>query len=867
MGDSNKHGSVDLEGFATIRPKHMSSKKDGDNLKPSIPKAWDHFMEGLPRRGRDPLQPSGFRLCRPGELYGVDREPAVLYRPYCSSHEEFAEFGVGISLYFVTLKYLCIVLLICSLLLLQSLYANQPYNPNNTPTLLLGSTVGATLGSFKAGKQGQGDLFATFVLLFAVLVGSRLQQWYVRRVDKEHLTPSDYTVRVDNPPRNITDPMQYYKFFSKFGDVVLVTVALNNGKLAECMGNKKLLEEMLLAQQQYKFLAESQQQVYKDQDKMGCMGRALQMLGYLPTLGLVQGQLDVEQKRLQALAQKDYRPWQVYITFAKQSQQRRCLKETAVSYYTILTGNAPGSEANMDGRILNVDRASEPNDILFENSSYSRLNRYLRVVISYLLCAAVLAISSVIVTELAKSDNVGVAVFVSVLNSMLPVITKTISWLVERPISASDAQMSTLLKLVIVRCINSGVLIYLSVGNGNRFGKQHLNQIQGILIADAVTTPITTFLDISGLLNRHVLSRYVATQDELNVLFSPADWTLAERYTDMLKTIFIGLLYAVPLPSGLFITSICMFTTYLVDNYSLMRRWKRVPHLDESLASVARDFLLVVIFAHINVSKNYFANWPQNTKSSVPCTFFSCDTTGNMTKPQLSMVKTYNGLNIAMFVFLMVWMFIQFGSWIRSIFTNHAVNMDTEVDTDPSFRELSAQSAYVPVLQPAGMSDPVIMTSVAHLPQKFLPITRSVLLNDKSKADPENYCAAKVSEFPAEAGVTENTLNSLFTQVRYFEEKLAPAYVPMVKPSFDAPALVLPMTAVAPGGHVPNGAPVVQPVQPPISRAGFDSVAALTSAQQQPLLLPEGWVQKTDPHGKVYYANTVTKTTTWTRPV
>ena len=36
-----------------------------------------------------------------------------------------------------------------------------------------------------------------------------------------------------------------------------------------------------------------------------------------------------------------------------------------------------------------------------------------------------------------------------------------------------------------------------------RFSEQHLEHVQSILIADAVTTPLVRFLDISGKLNRY----------------------------------------------------------------------------------------------------------------------------------------------------------------------------------------------------------------------------------------------------------------------------------------------------------------------------------------------------------------------------
>ena len=45
------------------------------------------------------------------------------------------------------------------------------------------------------------------------------------------------------------------------------------------------------------------------------------------------------------------------------------------------------------------------------------------------------------------------------------------------------------------------------------------------------------------------------TQAELNSYWEGTSWTLAERYTDLLKSIFVGLFFLVLLPTSLFVTA------------------------------------------------------------------------------------------------------------------------------------------------------------------------------------------------------------------------------------------------------------------------------------------------------------------------
>ncbi len=77
--------------------------------------------------------------------------------------------------------------------------------------------------------------------------------------------------------------------------------------------------------------------------------------------------------------------------------------------------------------------------------------------------------------------------------------------------------------------------------------------------------------------------------------------------------------FAVPLPSGLFITAIAMFNVYFADKYCLFKVWKRPPMLDSSLSSIARLFFVLTVWAHVNISRVYFANWPYGGVSFCCC--------------------------------------------------------------------------------------------------------------------------------------------------------------------------------------------------------------------------------------------------------
>lgn len=111
--------------FSPLSSNQMSNSDNNealpDYIPPNISDAARFRLSTLPRRLRDPTQPSGFRLAAMGEDKDQFGNPALHYPLFFSGKDILNEFGVGVSLYFKTLKALFVLLFICAFISLVKL--------------------------------------------------------------------------------------------------------------------------------------------------------------------------------------------------------------------------------------------------------------------------------------------------------------------------------------------------------------------------------------------------------------------------------------------------------------------------------------------------------------------------------------------------------------------------------------------------------------------------------------------------------------------------------------------------------------------------------------------------------------------------
>lgn len=258
-------------------PRYISVPKELGWTKKNI---FIRFVRKCFMKGNKQLQ-----RAEPGEK---ELETA-LYHPIFTPHKQLGDFGLGIGLYFSTLRAITVLMLLAGLLNTANIvYFNSPEynNPENVrvinetlKTFVQGSAIctdtswvlctdcenhtdsfgervvrgrnedAVTYFALRNNCEGatiQQGLISYATLLF-IMIGTIILNVYLTRMevafDEDEQTSQDYSVIVENPPHDATNPQEWHDFFKeKFGaHVTACTVAVDNDLLIRTLVTRREL--------------------------------------------------------------------------------------------------------------------------------------------------------------------------------------------------------------------------------------------------------------------------------------------------------------------------------------------------------------------------------------------------------------------------------------------------------------------------------------------------------------------------------------------------------------------------------------------------------------------------------------------------
>ena len=506
---------------------------------------------------------------------------------------------------------------------------------------------------------GYADLAMMVFLAAALLVLGRIQDKESEDLDLSEQTAQDYSIIVEDPNPEIVDPDEWKEWFeAKFGPVFMVTVCLNNGRLVKLFKRKRFLEKEIELEtlEEEKYAAKPAANADGDGDaaasgggkgskrksvvtkernaeivaleatqrSKSCFKRAMEALGLDPTLDYFNLELlKVNQAIDDLTSDAVFTATKVFITFNDEKSQRKCLRKLAVGLVPAWLDlkSSLEEEYHLDGNVLHVREAPEPSTVIYENLEVGWRRRAVEQLTSWAVVAIFLVVTYVTVLLCFGGGYPALgAVVISLWNSVLPEVVRVLVTMFETHHTTDQVEDSFIAKTICARAFCSAVILYLvGLEHPSSFLSPYfVGSVHSVLVADAVTSPVIRMMDLMGLLKRYVLIPIAGTEDRARAMNVGTDYLLAERYTDLVKTVFMSLFFGALFPLGYFYSAFACLVSFWVDKFCLLRVFRQKPPVGDKLTKVTRTFAACIILVHALVTAHFYYAWPFDNLCEVP---------------------------------------------------------------------------------------------------------------------------------------------------------------------------------------------------------------------------------------------------------
>eukprot|EP00614_Pseudopedinella_elastica_P017373 CAMPEP_0172652536 /NCGR_PEP_ID=MMETSP1068-20121228/243367_1 /TAXON_ID=35684 /ORGANISM="Pseudopedinella elastica, Strain CCMP716" /LENGTH=475 /DNA_ID=CAMNT_0013466947 /DNA_START=68 /DNA_END=1492 /DNA_ORIENTATION=- len=414
-----------------------------------------------------------------------------LYPIWTSTPWDLREFGLGVAMYFQTLQLLTVTFFVCGLFNCQAInyYSSQKYSDGQpgVPGLLKGSAIctrqdivcldrecndiGVKNLCLAGATQAWFDLSMTLCLLGLMAVVTLVQDNVSAALDESIQTAQDYSVIIDDPGPEDSDPQEWFDFVAQFGHATFVTVAKNNGPLLKALSKRRAVMREIIciigngkASQEEdddgildmtwdgKSFLDKMDEVSMEQAASGSADakKRTQVLIMktgifgMKTMAAWRKELakcnDEIQVALDSAAETPYVPSKVFITFETEAGQRKCLKALSAGLLTaafdIGKEKVPPEHIWKGENVLAVKEAPEPTEVFWEDVDVTFEKRMKQQGLT-LGITVVMVFSSVGVCKLLQvlAGTAGAALWISISNILVPTVLRKLCFEVEDHVS------------------------------------------------------------------------------------------------------------------------------------------------------------------------------------------------------------------------------------------------------------------------------------------------------------------------------------------------------------------------------------------------------------------------------------------------
>ena len=436
------------------------------------------------------------------------------------------------------------------------------------------------------------------------------------RYDEDDTSAPDYSLVVNNPPKDAKDPEEWKIFFDTFAEkqVTLVTVALGNDQLINNLVSKrrdmKTLSSMLPKGVDFsddaaidEAILNKHNQRLREESQRTCIRKLvgvavtpfLRIFGFCLTEDVIWKRAKATDATIKELEQKDYDVSAVFVTFETEQGQRTALEALNFSKMEILLNKAINADPSAIFRdtVLDCCEAAQPDSVRWNDLKCPMFEIGLRLLCTFFVtCALVGLTGSILFLARTEVSTLLFSIILSATNTLIPMIVRIlVSY--EKHRREGAAQASLYVKITLFRWLNTVIVTWLITPFLVTLGENSIDlisTINALMLSEMLFAPLLRYFDVMSFLDRHYFAPRAKTEEQMLSCFKGGWYNLAERFTDLTKVLLLCIFYSPFYPFIYFLGAANFMISYWMDKFLLLRSWQRAPSVGADTPKFSRRY-------------------------------------------------------------------------------------------------------------------------------------------------------------------------------------------------------------------------------------------------------------------------------------
>lgn len=627
---------------------------------PSLETAWEYFEHIiLPRcyvhSSTTNIKKEVLVRAEPGDHL----KQTKLYSIFGTTEEDMSDFGIGVGLYFSTIRFLCVICLIAGLMNIPNIlyFTSDEYQGSGTTERILGGLTGSAVCTNTAWSPcptcSQENDFDSFprttdrlaygvdsngeelifikqnlcninnqfgIISYATMIVVILSIYFMiytqnKRIitfDQSNDTTEDYSIEITNPPNEARDPKVWKEFFESNFEGATVrscTIALDNEDLIQALIKRR----KLILQLRNRLLIDDDFDSDNLEDlvsKCPPVPTWKKILCCSSDANTVYENILKESDRIDQLSRKEYKVSSVFVIFETEMTQREVLRRLSPpSICRPFTGME--ESLKFDGVVLNVKQTEEPSAIRWQDLNVPLLKRTIQA-FSTTLVSLILILGGAFIIGGARHRSPELSSFaITILNQLTPRIVRVLTSFESHP-NESSYSGSNYIKMTAFRWTNTAVIYSIinpftdTLQNGDYL----LTSVFTMFYFDLLLTPGLGLSDLVGNFKRHYLAPRAPNQRIMNLNFKASEYDIGEMYTNITRVFFFTVFYCTIFPTGYFFATAIFFLLYWVGRVNILRTYCQGPKVSATVSKFTNNFFLLCMLCYGVLASYHIAQFP-----------------------------------------------------------------------------------------------------------------------------------------------------------------------------------------------------------------------------------------------------------------